>query len=440
MKKFIQGFLIFIVLYHILVTVIRYGIFWWINPELPAIIRDCIRLIFIVAIFIYYFRDLKDYFRQWKRPRISFIILVIFSVGISYIKGKNVSDMLVGIKYGFLYIPIFLSATFIGYIWNEEKSWIMHHASWINNFFQFIKSFLIITLIAGFFRQVAKFFRPDFFLHIGYGPFNDFVFGAKPPIYYLTGYKGTPRWQGLFSGPNNYGYFLIAFLPLIVILCKNKIKSLVNRAKDKIAVRNMIVIILRIAAILLTLSRSALVGWIVAIALLNFKRIRKNKKIARWVVGLVMLWLAGLSILKRESTRIHLTKFLESISYIIQQPNWYGLGTSWPAIHHNGTLLPENYFFQLILDIGTIGFIIRIISIRQIQIITRRIKNYFTQIHSETDIQIYRIRIGLTIGRIALLIMGFFLHVFEDSMVNYIFFILWGVSTWYLFSQVKDKW
>jgi hypothetical protein len=43
----------------------------------------------------------------------------------------------------------------------------------------------------------------------------------------------------------------------------------------------------------------------------------------------------------------------------------------------------------------------------------------------------------LTIGWIALLIMGFFLHVFEDSMVNYIFFILRGISTWYLYAQTR---
>ncbi|MBQ7074134.1 hypothetical protein IJM86_03600 [bacterium] len=47
---------------------------------------------------------------------------------------------------------------------------------------------------------------------------DNYQYGMKPPIYYLTGYEGTLRWQGLFSGPNNYGYFLVGFFPLVVLL------------------------------------------------------------------------------------------------------------------------------------------------------------------------------------------------------------------------------
>jgi O-antigen ligase len=42
------------------------------------------------------------------------------------------------------------------------------------------------------------------------------------------------------------------------------------------------------------------------------------------------------------------------------------LGTSGPAIHHNGTLLPENYYFQILLDIGTVGFLLWAIVFFQI--------------------------------------------------------------------------
>ena len=41
--------------------------------------------------------------------------------------------------------------------------------------------------------------KADFFASFGYGPLDDFHFGAKPPIYYLTGFQGTLRWQGLFA-------------------------------------------------------------------------------------------------------------------------------------------------------------------------------------------------------------------------------------------------
>jgi len=130
--------------------------------------------------------------------------------------------------------------------------------------------------------------------------------------------------------------------------------------------------------------------------------------------------LIGISILKTESTLGHIAAKFGSIAYIIEQPGGYGLGTSGPAIHHQGKILPENYYIQLILDIGTIGFILWSILILNIIRILRKIQQRI----KEKD-TLYIIWQGLNIGFFALLIMGIFLHVFEDSMVNYLFFITW---------------
>lgn len=431
MSRFIKAFLIVIVLYHILITVVQYGIFGWAHPELPAILRDGIRALFVVCVIILYAKHIKEYLSKRKRPRICLIILVVFSVGVSYLKGKNMSDMLIGIKYGFLYLPIFLSATFIGHIFSKIENGKLK----IENFVKRVKYFLITTLIVGFVRQIAKFIIPDLFLKIWYWPFQDFVFGAKPPIYYLTGYQGTSRRSWIFSWPNNYGYFLIAFLPVIIVLCKTKRQWIKLRMSNKKAIRNSIIIALRIAAIVLTLSRTAAIGWIIALAVLNFQWIKQHKKIARWLISIAILWIIWLSALKWASTLGHIQAKFGSLKYVLQNPSGYGLGTSWPAIHHNGTILPENYFIQLILDIGTIWFILRALVIRQIQNISIKIKRYFV----DKQNLIYQLRMALTIGRLALLIMWLFLHVFEDSMVNYIFFVLRGVTSGYLFAGVKKE-
>ncbi len=431
MQRFIKAFLIVIVLYHILITVIQYGIFGWAHPELPAILRDGIRFLFIFCVVLFYVKDLKSYLKQRKRPRICLIILVIFSVGVSYVKGKDISDMLIGIKYGFLYLPIFLSATFVGHIFSKIENWKLK----IENFVKRVKYFLITILIVWFVWQISKFIRPNRFMTIGYGPFQDFVFGAKPPIYYLTGYQGTSRRSWIFSWPNNYGYFLIAFLPAIIVLCKNKRQSIKLRMSNKTAIRNSIIIALWIAAIVLTLSRTAAIGWIVALAVLNIQRIKKHKKIARWLIIVAILWVLWLSVLKWASTLWHLQAKFGSLKYVLQSPSGYGLGTSWPAVHHNGTILPENYFLQLMLDIGTIGFILWALVIRQIQNIATKIKRFTT----DKDQLIYKVRLTLTIGWLAMLVMGLFLHVFEDSMVNYIFFVLRGVMSGYLFTKPQKS-
>jgi len=432
MMKFLKPFLIFVVLYHIFVTVVGYGVLWWVYPQLPALGRDAIWLLFFAIILILNFKVIKSYFRTRKRSRITFFIIILFGVGISLLKGKWVYDIFVGIKYGLLYLFIFLSATFIGRIFTEKNT---------NKYINFLKYLLITTLIGWFLRQGLKFIRPDIFLHIGYGPFNDFKFWIKPPIYYLTWYQGTPRRQGIFSWPNNYGYFLIAFLPAVIFLFKEKfdvIKKLVVTNKKTII--NVSITLLWLLAIILTLSRTAFIGWMIGLAIMNVQRIRKHKKISLWIGIALLAWLIGLSVLKWASTLGHIKAKFGSIKYVIQQPSWYGLWTSGPAVNHNGTILPENYYIQLMLDIGTLGFLLRAVIIIQMTRLAKKIQQSFKTLHANASNQtIYLIRRWLNIWRVCLLIMWLFLHVFEDSMINYLFFISRGILTGYLSTLIAEK-
>jgi len=427
MQRFLKWFLIFIVGYHLIVTCIGYGILGGRYPQIRPIIRDIIRFSFIIYNAIFWRKYIREYLIQRKEMWIRMGILIAFSLGISYLKGKSLYDMFVGIKYGLLYLPIFLSATFIGHLRAQKKE------THTENFLVWIKYFLLIILSIGFIRQIMKFIRPDFFFHIGYGPLDDFKFGMKPPIYYLTGYKGTWRRQGIFSWPNNYGYFLIAMFPCFLALFKTKRQEIKTFFKSKQVAQNSIFIALRIAAIGLSLSRTARIGWCVILALLNIQWIKQHKKIAISIAIVAILGLIWLSVFKGTSTLAHLQAKLGSIHYVIQKPSGYGLGTSWPAVHYNGTILPENYYIQLMLDIGTRWFLLRAFCIWQRQKIQNKIKK---QIQDKNNI-IYRVRRSLCIGRIALLVMGMFLHVFEDSMVNYIFFILRGITSGYLLAEVN---
>lgn len=450
MIKFLKVFLIFVVLYHIFVTVIGYGVLGWAYPQLPALGRDAIWLLFFVIISLANFRTLKIYLKTWKRPRITFIIIILFGVGISLLKGKWMYDIFVGIKYGLLYLFIFLSATFIGHIRNKKdsnyspltKGDAEGRGIWygVQKILNFLKYLLITTLIVWFLRQGLKFIRPDFFLHIGYGPLNDFKFWVKPPIYYLTWYQGTSRRQWIFSWPNNYGYFLIAFLPAVIFFLKQKFTNIKGFfIANKTTIINSSIIMLWILAIILTLSRTAFIWWIVGLAIINIQRIRSHRKLS-WGIWIVLLaGLVGLSMLKWASTLGHIQAKFGSIKYVIEQPSGYWLGTSGPAINHNGTILPENYYIQLMLDIGTIWFLLRAIFVFQIIRLAKKIQKNFKAVHTYTNEQIiYLIWKWLNIGRVSLLIMWMFLHVFEDSMVNYLFFIPRWILTGYL-STITQK-
>ncbi len=430
MIRFLKIFLIFVVLYHLFVTIVWYGILGWAYPELPALGRDAVWVLFFAILVLYNFKTIKTYLNTRKRPRITLIIILAFGVGISLLKGKSMYDIFVGIKYGLLYLFIFLSATFIWRIFTEDTT---------NKYLKYIKYLLITTLIVWFLRQGLKFIWPNIFFNIGYGPLNDFKFGVKPPIYYLTWYQGTARRQGIFSWPNNYGYFLIAFLPAVILFCKEKLKNIKELfIMNKKVIINSAIVVLRIIAIVLTLSRTAFIWWIVGLAIMNVQRIKKHKQIS-WSIGIVFLaGLVGLSILKWASTMGHIKAKFWSIKYVIQEPSGYGLWTSWPAINHNGTILPENYYIQLMLDIGTLGFILWTVLILQITRLARKIQQKVKKSSIHTNETIYLIRRWLNIWRVCLLVMGMFLHIFEDSMINYLFFVSRGILTGYL-STIIDK-
>jgi len=434
MLKFVKLFLIFIILYHILVTIVCYGIFGWQYQEIFSLIRDGIWIVFVFFVIVSQRGQSKAFLKTRKYPLIAFSVLLLFWVWISKLIGKGRSDIFIGIKYGVRYLWILFSAVFVGYnLAHNQKHTLLE------KFLNYALYTLVIIVTVGFLWQFAKLVFPDFFTWIGYGPLNDFSFGVKPPLYYLTGYEWTLRRQGIFAGPNNYGYFLVAFLPIIIQFVKEKWGA--GRGSWTTNLLPWIISLLRIFAILLTLSRSAIVGTMVVVIFLFRKRIRKHRKIFIWLFVLCVLGLVGLSVLKGTSTLAHIANKFSSLSYVINQPLGYGLGSSGPAIHHNGGILPENYFIQLMIDIGTVGFLIWAFCVSQLWAITRAIKEITPPTPSKiegTHSIIYQVRKWLTIGRIALLIMWIFLHVFEDSMVNYLFFILRGITTWFLSYGLKD--
>jgi hypothetical protein len=154
----------------------------------------------------------------------------------------------------------------------------------------------------------------------------------------------------------------------------------------------------------------------------------------------IIAWIVGLSILKPESTIWHFKANFAYIWEIINNSLWHWLWTSWPAIHHEWTMLPENYFMQIMLDIWTVWFILWCIIIFQILIIFKTIENDFQKRkYSDEDAAVFLQRKRLLLWRIALLIMWLFLHVFEDSMVNYLFFCTFGLLSGYLSKLYEQK-
>ncbi len=416
MIQSIAIFYIIMIAYHI-ISVVLLGTIGYEHIEKLTLIRDWGWVMIASWSLLYHYKNILPFIKQRKKTIIRAGITIVFAILISIIQQTSIYNIAIGIKYGFMFLWIAFSAIWIGYNTSTQQ---------IQKIKKRLPYTLVTVIIIWLLRQMVKYMWPDLFFQIGYGAIGDFVFGQEPPIYYRTGPWWEPRLQWLFAWPNNYGYFLAAFFPLIL----NQYKQY---KKYNHRLWWTIVILLTILSIILTLSRTAIIGTILWSSLLYRGYIKQNKKLLYTIIISTIIVIAGLSILKWWSTQEHITQKTTSISYIIQQPQWYGLWSSWPAIHHDGEILPENYYMQIAIDIGTIGFILLMITLISIKSITQKlIAN--NQGPETTNQELVAISTWFYI----LLIMWLFLHVFEDSMVNYLFFIPFGLYLWY-YSKLNYK-
>jgi len=273
--------------------------------------------------------------------------------------------------------------------------------------------------------------RPDFFYSLGYGGLNDYTQGENPPIYYLTWYEWTLRRQGFFSWPNNYWYFLVAFLPFVRRFFMNKIKKKEN------TILSILALVVWMAWMVATLSRAALVWMVVVFVALYRNKLKSQKRwLIRWWVWLLVV-LAVLSVVKRESTVGHITSKLSTIPEVISHPFGHGLGSSGPAVHYEWKYLPENYFLQIMLDIWTVWFLFRTFTILCLLLIQYKVIGIRKlKLTNEEEYQL-QVLYKLQMWFFALFVMWLFLHVFEDSMVNYLFFTIYGIVLWSLSTKLK---
>lgn len=408
-------FLLLVSLYHILVTVFVYGT-GLLQPEMLVIVRDGIWFLLLLVVWVTHRKQIGAYLKRTRSLWIVFFLLCIVGIIVSIVAGKTTSDIMVGMKYGLQFFGIFLTAIFVGHVlakWSPDKMRKLLRGIFV----------LFLTILGvGLLWQIAKICWPDLFYQIGYAPLGDWVFGKNPPLYYLTWPGGYPRLSWIFSGPNNYWYLLVGLFGFWWRYIRSYVKS--NFIKT-------VLWLLFAFSLLWTMSRGAILGVFLQLIALSFVLFHAKRKYI-WtliITGVVVVW--ALSILKWGSTMAHVTAKFSSLQYVRANPLGYGLGSSGPSIHTwHGSILPENFFVQILIDIGIPGLLLwllfRYFTMRNIRRISK---------HEDKKSPYNVLLICLSFGFLGLMLEWMFLHVFEDSMVNYWFFVLWGIVYGYVLSH-----
>ena len=413
MLQYLKIFLICISVYFILHTSIVFGIFHGNYHEILSSAKDFLWISIVISIYIHNIQHIRKYLSIHIKESITILSMLSIWIIVTYYQHQDlhvfIKNSLIGIKYGFYFMIVFLSAGWIWYIWSQEDNnvhWEKKGIKKINQFIFFIRNLSLFILLSGFVIQWSKVLFPELRYSIGFTTLNIYKAGIAPPIYYLTKHDWIMRLSGLFSWPNNFAFWLIGLTPLLM--------------HTKTLWQKVLVWISGIA----NLGRVIFVWWMTEAAMVASSKTRIRTHL--FLVGLgiwLIIWLFGyITYLKWESTTEHFQLGIDAIHKFMIQPRWYGLGSSGPGVHRNGSLLPENYYLQLALDYWFAWpllfwlfwfFIIK------------------TIIRNSTKDQVWMTNILFLQGFVGMLVAGIFLHVFEDSMVNYLFFIPWGIVYWY---------
>lgn len=428
MFKFIKFFIVTIILYHLLNTIIIYWFLWWSYQIIFSLIKELLWIWFIIFLIIKNIKQVKWFLMENIYYILIVFLYVIVWVAVSLINNKWIFDIIIWLKYNIYFFSIFITSSFIWYIAYKKNI-----NKKIIEYSDFIYKSIIYILIFWIIWQIMKFqFWEIFIKYLWYWNVWDWKFWENPPLYYRTWPDWFPRLSWIFSWPNNYWFLLVAFFSFFIYKSLEKWLDIIYNSKKNFMLyyNKYILIWFYILSWLLTLSRWFIVWTIIQVLYFLPNKIKNNKKYIILIVLLASIPIFSLSLFKIDSTKEHITQTIQSIKFAIDNSKWLWLWSSWPAIHHWWTILPENIYLQIYIDTWSIWFIIWILFFLIIFIELWKMK-ISKDNKSENDERLLKYTILMWIWLYWLLIEWLFLHIFEDSMVNYIFFITFWILFWY---------
>ncbi len=328
-------------------------------------------------------------------------VITIFTTGIS------------GLIYGGRYDFFFLVVFFV----------VLHGFPLLSRpFWYYLKLFLISGGIALFLSMLLKWpLSEDILLYFGYsGNPSNWQFGSAVPIFHGVEGANVRRFQGIFDGPNTMGAYLLFYMGIFAYYF---------RYDKKWYFVIGLFLSLFIACIVYTYSRSALLGlvWGVAIiVILSGKYLYSHYR--KQVLSLSILGILGIggillqyggniqAIIERGgSSQWHRERMGIGISRFLEHPLGQWLWSAWPGYRYVENLsgkdrteiekldiekIPESWYIQQFIE-GWVWWWILFILIMWV-----------------ITFWLYRSHVILVGMFFSILIMNFFLHTFESSLIS----------------------
>ena len=365
-----------------------------------------------------------QYFKEKKLPNFELLDYLIFwyfayGVWISLFNGLWLNSIFYWWRYDFIFLVVFL-------IFRHGKTYLQI------KFDELVKLFLISASISLIIWLLIKFTIWEEILEIFWFSLYvaDWQFKGGIPIYHGVEASGLRRFQWLLDGPNQMWFFMIVFSGLFLHLNRRKIEFHI-----------ILVLLISLVLILLTYSRSALLGvWIASFILIAlnikylFKKFKKESLII-FIVLIIFSWFFYVLFqdkvhnifIRSGSTQWHFDRMELWIDRFIEHPMWQWLSAAGPAFRTNyegivtkkeeAFYIPESWFIQQLIEWGFIYF------------------SLFVSILTIILLESFKKSKPIFWILVAVITMNVFLHIFEATYLSILLFIF----LWLLITKKESK-
>jgi len=341
---------------------------------------------------------------------------------------------LIGFKYDFIPLIAFM---------------ILRRVQWSDRFMnRVLKVLLIVAAIVSVYGILGMYMHQQFFVWLGYSDLHS-LYQSDAPLaaFQQIGGSAIRRIQSTMSGPNQLGLWLL--VPFSVVLTRQK----------GVGSWGLVVGVFALFAMLLTLSRSALLASGVLVTLILWNQIPRKKFFqlagVLFCMSFVLLFaiqsIAPQIVSRAASTRDHINRPLQAIAIMMENPLGLGLGTagpasnrvsdtcvyleegddaSWAQVHENLCVfvgdeqvqpvdaecmcpfLPENWYLQVGVEMGLLGFLLYVLLV---VVILEKLRAGSGQ---------RAVVSAVLLAFLGISIAALFLHAWEDAAVAYTVWIL----------------
>lgn len=223
-----------------------------------------------------------------------------------------------------------------------------------------------LTCMVAFVQYIAP---KDLMTHFGYS-----IERGVKPAFFIDDKPDFPRVMSTIRDPNSYGAYLVLPITLLWIIFLKLKKHRTSAAALGV---------IHAFALLLTFSRGAWLGTIIALSVATFfifeRSILDILKKRAWIIGLVIIALIPIvsmvknqyvfqnvilhsdkSTVLKDPNELRIEVQTKAIDDIADQPEGHGPGTAGLVSIGNpkGTVLTENYFLQIGYELGIAGLLI----------------------------------------------------------------------------------